>query len=74
MKCTEQELIKNLKELHEYYWNLGKKLHASDSKSPNHAYETGKADGALEAVDAILLSVIGGKEMYKILESNWNNG
>lgn len=74
MKCTEEELIKNLKELHEYYWNLGKKLHAEGGKSPNRAYEAGEVSGALQTVDTILLLVIGGKAMYQILENNWNNG
>lgn len=73
MRITEEKLIEMLKELHEYHFNLGKKLHASDSKSPNHAYETGKADGALETVDAILLQVIGGKALYEILEKNWDS-
>lgn len=71
MKITGEKLIDTLKELHEHYWNLSKKLHASDSQSANHAYKAGKADGALEAVDAILLQAIGGKEMFKVWEKQW---
>ena len=72
MKITEEKLIEMLKELHEYYWKVGRKLHASGSGSPDHVYETGKADGASEAVNAILLQVIGGEAMYEILEKDWN--
>lgn len=74
MKITEKQLIETLKELHDYYWNLGKKFYASDSQSATHAYKAGKADGALEAVDAILLQVIGGKEMFEVLAKSWSEG
>lgn len=72
MNCSEEYLVTQLKEMHEYHWKLSRKLHAGDSKSPDHAYEAGKADGSLEAVDAILLAVIGPRKLYEILEKGWN--
>ena len=71
MRITEEQLIAMLKELKEHYWKIGKKLHESDDESPEHSYKTGKADGAGEAVDAILLQVIGGKELLKIDMKHW---
>ena len=71
MRITEEQLITTLKELKEHYWKVRKQLHDSDDESPEHSYMTGKADGAGEAVDAILLQVIGGKELLKIDMKHW---
>lgn len=69
MICTKEELIRNLKEMHDYYWRLARKLHEEDD--PNRLYELGKADGGCVAIDAILLSVIGGKAMFEVLADSW---
>lgn len=72
MNCSEDYLVAQLKQMHEYHWKRAKELEAEKEKGrPYSSYEMGRENGSLDTVDAILLAVIGGREMYKILEKGW---
>ena len=82
MKCSEQELISNLIEMYTYYFKEANQLHekffderveeaeTKDEEDINayeiNSYRLGKADGAVETLSEILLSVLGGGNMYDI--------
>ena len=70
MKCTEQELINNLIEMYTYHFKQAReiqdKMVDEEFISEDDLYNLGKENGAIDAVSAIMLSVIGGGDMYDI--------
>ena len=73
MNCTEDKLKNDLVELYTYYFK--RSAQARHGNTPLLAYETGKNDGAVEALGAIMLQVFGGRRMYEIWQKTmeWAN-
>ena len=65
-KCSVEEVLNNLIEMYTYHFKLAAE---ADRDDPKKDYEVGRADGAMEAIQAILLAVVGGGQMYDIWQS-----
>lgn len=63
MKITEEKLKNSMVEMYTYYFRQARLMHMQDEADQ---YEAGKADGAVDALGAIMLQVFGGKDFYKI--------
>jgi len=59
-----QTLPEMLEELYSWYWKLGRKAR-EEKRDP---YRIGKIDGAIEAIESILLQVVGGQRLYELWE------
>lgn len=62
-KCSDTELIESLVELYSYNF---KKSHDADRENQDEFYNIGRTDGAVDALSAVLLKVLGGREMYNL--------
>lgn len=65
--CEEEDLINAMVEVYTCYFKRAANGDR-DSDDPEVNYEVGKNDGAVDAVGAILLKAIGGREFYKLWE------
>ena len=59
MQCKEQDLLRDLVEAYSYYYKI------AQTEGPDGT----RAEGAVEALSAIMLKVFGGPAFYKIWES-----
>lgn len=62
-KCSDTELIESLVELYSYNF---KKSHDADRENKDEFYNIGRTDGAVDVLSAVLLKVLGGREMYNL--------
>ena len=72
---NEEKLKNDLVEV--YTYNFKKATESNrESKDPEVSYQIGKYDGAVEAMEAIMLQVFGGQAMYEIWQKTleWANG
>lgn len=76
MKITEEKLKDDLIQIYTYHFKQAvDKDELRDSKNPEEAYEIGKHDGAVEAIEAVMLQVFGGKQLFEIWQKTmrWAN-
>lgn len=76
MKIKEDELKNTLIEVYSYHFKQAVDNDGlRDSKNPEDAYQIGKHDGAVEAMEAIMLQVFGGKQLFEIWQKTmeWAN-
>lgn len=67
MKIKENELKNVLIEVYSYHFRQAiVKDRLRDSDNPDDAYEIGKHDGAVQAMEAIMLQVFGGEQLFEI--------
>lgn len=66
IKCSADEVFNNLVEMYTYNFKLAVDL-SRDSEIND--YNIGKADGAVEVLSALLLSMVGGGQMFDIWQS-----
>lgn len=65
---TGQTITEMLEELYSWYWKLGRKAR-EEKRDP---YRIGKVDGAIEAVESILLQVVGEQRLYELWEKEYD--
>ena len=82
VKCTDQELIQDLIELYTYWYKIANETHKefvdkfdNDELEASDSYYIGQADGALEALSEIMLTVLGGGVTYDVWQKTmeWIN-
>ena len=77
MKITEEKLKNALIEVYSYHFKKAvDNDDLRDSKNPEDAYQIGKHDGAVEAIEVIMLQIFGGQMMFEIWQKTmkWANG
>lgn len=67
MKCSENELIDALVELYTFNYKLSQKADR-ETLDAAQTYQVGTYDGAVTALGAILLKVVGGHQYLDMLE------
>lgn len=73
MRITEEQLKNDLVECYTFYFRQARRFYDQEDMSEDELYLCVKADGAVEALNAIMLQVFGGKEFGEIwsMTLNW---
>lgn len=72
MRITEGKLKNDLVEAYTFYFRQARRFYDQEEMTEEEQYRCAKADGAVEALGAIMLQVFGGKEFGKIWEMTLN--
>lgn len=64
---TGQTITEMLEELYSWSWKMGRKARES-----GNAYKIGKADGAIEALESVILQVMGGQKLFELWEKEYD--
>ena len=68
MKCTAEQLRKNLEEMYVWYFRRARELLSTqvDKWTVDDASEAGKATEGMDAIASIYLVTFGGKALYEL--------